>query len=61
MKLDYLRAAKTAAQIREDMFKAEGTNLTHFNSAADASTDGLVGRWVVMKARVLHFLVQIQI
>jgi hypothetical protein len=38
-------AAKTAAQIRDDMFTAEGTNLTHFNSAADASTDGLIGRW----------------
>ena len=38
-------AAKTAAQIREDMFKDVGTSLTHFNSAADASTDGLVGRW----------------
>jgi len=38
-------AAKTAAQIRADMFKAEGTALTHFNSLADASTDGLIGRW----------------
>ena len=38
-------AAKTAAQIRADMFVAEGTNLTHFNSQADGSTDGLVGRW----------------
>ena len=38
-------AAKTAAQIRADMFKAEGTNLTHYNSLADASTDGLIGRW----------------
>ena len=38
-------AAKTVAQIREDMFKAEGTALTHYNSLADASTDGLIGRW----------------
>ncbi len=38
-------AAKTAAQIRADMFVAEGTNLTHFNSQANGSTDGLVGRW----------------
>ena len=38
-------AAKTAAQIRKDMFVAEGTNLTHFNSQATAGSDGLVGRW----------------
>jgi hypothetical protein len=38
-------AAKTATQIRADMFKDVGTSLTHFNSAADGSTDGLVGRW----------------
>jgi len=38
-------AAKTDAQIRADMFVAEGTNLTHFNSQANGSTDGLVGRF----------------
>ena len=38
-------AAKTQAEIRADMFTAEGTNLTHYNALADASTNGLVGRW----------------
>ena len=38
-------AAKTAAQIRIDMFKDVGTSLTYFNTPADASTDGVVGRW----------------
>ena len=38
-------AAKTEEQIRADMFKPEGTNLTHFNSQATSGSDGLVGRW----------------
>jgi len=38
-------AAKTVTEIRADMFTPEGTNLTHYNALADASTNGLVGRW----------------
>ena len=38
-------AAKTDAQIREDMFNDVGTSLTHFNTLATSSSTGLVGRW----------------